>query len=60
MLAPLILRQVWYVSNLNIQGGSVRMLSTIRQEIERLKGAGATYVDARWYPFEDANYLAPG
>jgi TldD protein len=33
------------------------MLSKIRQEIERLKGAGASYVDARWYPFEDTNYL---
>jgi TldD protein len=33
------------------------MLRTIRQQIERLKRAGAAYVDARWYPFEDANYL---
>jgi TldD protein len=33
------------------------MLKRIRRQIERLKGAGATYVDARWYPFEDANYL---
>jgi TldD protein len=33
------------------------MLRTIRQEIGRLGEAGATYVDARWYPFEDANYL---
>ncbi|HBY07851.1 MAG TPA: hypothetical protein DEH22_08745, partial [Chloroflexi bacterium] len=33
------------------------MQKNIQQEIERLKGMGATYVDARWYPFEDANYL---
>jgi TldD protein len=33
------------------------MLKTIRQEIGRLKRAGADYVDVRWYPFEDANYL---
>ncbi len=33
------------------------MQKAICQEIERLKGSGATYVDARWYPFEDANHL---
>jgi TldD protein len=33
------------------------MLNGIQRQIERLKGAGATYVDARWYPFEDANSL---
>ena len=33
------------------------MENLIHQEIERLKGLGATYVDARWYPFEEANYL---
>ena len=33
------------------------MQKQIQQQIERLKGAGATYVDARWYPFEEANYL---
>jgi TldD protein len=34
------------------------MLSDIKQQIERIKGLGATYVDARWYPFEEANYLS--
>ena len=29
----------------------------IQREIERLKGMGATYVDTRWYPFEEENYL---
>jgi len=33
------------------------MLKQIQQQIDRIKGLGATYVDARWYPFEDANYL---
>jgi TldD protein len=33
------------------------MLKEIRREIDRLKGSGATYVDARWYPFEASNYL---
>ena len=33
------------------------MLKKIRWQIERLKEAGATYADARWYPFEDTNYL---
>ena len=33
------------------------MLKEIKQQIERLKSQGATYVDARWYPFEEANYL---
>jgi len=33
------------------------MLQTIQHEIDRLKGMGATYVDARWYPFEEQNYL---
>jgi len=33
------------------------MQKAIHQEIERLKGLGATYVDVRWYPFEDTNYL---
>jgi TldD protein len=33
------------------------MLKKILQEIGRLKGSGATYADARWHPFEDANYL---
>jgi TldD protein len=33
------------------------MQSQIRQQIERIKSLGATYVDARWYPFEEVNYL---
>ena len=33
------------------------MQKQIQQQIERLKAQGATYVDARWYPFEEANYL---
>jgi len=33
------------------------MLDKIKQQIERIKGLGATYVDTRWYPFEEANYL---
>ncbi|MEZ0396131.1 MAG: TldD/PmbA family protein [Anaerolineales bacterium] len=33
------------------------MIETIRQHIERLKTRGAAYVDARWYPFEEANRL---
>jgi TldD protein len=33
------------------------MQKLIQQQIERLKSLGATYVDARWYPFEEVNYL---
>jgi len=33
------------------------MLEQIQKQIERLKGAGATYVDARWYPYEENNNL---
>ncbi len=33
------------------------MRKLIQQEIERLKQMGATYVDTRWYPFEEQNYL---
>jgi TldD protein len=33
------------------------MLQQIKQQIERIKARSATYVDARWYPFEEANYL---
>ena len=33
------------------------MRKQIQQEIERLKGMGATYVDTRWYPFEEQEYL---
>ena len=37
--------------------GKSRMLQEIKEQIDRLKGLGATYVDARWYPFEEADYL---
>ncbi len=33
------------------------MLGQLKQHIERIKGKGATYLDARWYPFEEANFL---
>ncbi len=33
------------------------MLNQLKQQIERIKARSATYVDARWYPFEEANYL---
>jgi len=33
------------------------MQKQLKTEIDRLKAAGATYVDARWYPVEEANYL---
>lgn len=33
------------------------MLTQIRKQIDHLKSLGASYVDARWYPFEEANYL---
>jgi TldD protein len=33
------------------------MLDKIKEQIERIKGMGATYVDTRWYPFEETNYL---
>ncbi len=33
------------------------MQKKIKQQIERLKGAGATYADARWYPYEENNNL---
>jgi TldD protein len=33
------------------------MQKQIQQQIARLKARGATYVDARWYPFEEANFL---
>jgi TldD protein len=28
------------------------MLNTLKEQIDRIKGSGATYVDARWYPLE--------
>ena len=33
------------------------MLQQIKQQVDRLKGQGAAYVDARWYPFEETNSL---
>ena len=33
------------------------MQDQIKQQIERLRSQGATYVDARWYPFEESNHL---
>ena len=33
------------------------MQNEINQQIERLRSQGATYVDARWYPFEETNDL---
>jgi TldD protein len=33
------------------------MLSDIKKQVERIKGLGATYVDARWYPYEESNEL---
>jgi TldD protein len=33
------------------------MQKQIQGQIARLKGRGVTYVDARWYPFEEENFL---
>ncbi len=33
------------------------MQKQLKAHIDRLKAAGATYVDARWYPLEEAHYL---
>ncbi|MGA2488794.1 MAG: TldD/PmbA family protein [Anaerolineales bacterium] len=33
------------------------MQDQIKQQIERLRSQGATYVDARWVPFEESNQL---
>ncbi len=33
------------------------MLNQLQAQIARLKAAGATYVDARWYPIEETNEL---
>ena len=33
------------------------MLGQIKEHLERLKRAGAAYVDARWYPYEQQNHL---
>jgi TldD protein len=33
------------------------MIQAIKKQIERIKAKGATYVDTRWYPFEESNQL---
>ena len=33
------------------------MQKRLQQQIERIKAKGATYVDARWYPYEETNEL---
>jgi TldD protein len=33
------------------------MVNELRKQIERLKSAGALYVDARWYPLEESSNL---
>ncbi len=33
------------------------MLELIKKNIERIKSKGATYVDTRWYPYEETNSL---
>ena len=33
------------------------MHDELKQQIERLRTRGATYVDARWYPYEETNQL---
>jgi TldD protein len=33
------------------------MKKSIKQQIDRIKAKGATYADARWYPFEESNQL---
>jgi TldD protein len=33
------------------------MLNEIQKQLDRIKARGATYVDSRWYPFEDSNFL---
>ncbi len=33
------------------------MIEKIKQQIERIKSRGATYLDARYYPFEESNRL---
>ena len=34
------------------------MIKQMQQQIEHIKSLGATYVDARWYPLEEANTLS--
>jgi len=33
------------------------MLDKIKQNIQRIQAKGAVYVDTRWYPYEEENYL---
>mgnify|MGYP006309887123 CR=1 FL=1 len=33
------------------------MLNKIRAQLDRIRQSGATYVDCRWYPFEESNAL---
>ena len=33
------------------------MIAAIKQQIDRIKARGATYLDARYYPFEESNQL---
>jgi TldD protein len=33
------------------------MIEPIKAQLERIKSKGATYVDCRWYPVEEANFL---
>jgi TldD protein len=34
-----------------------QMLNQIKKQIKHIKAQGATYVDCRWYPLEEQNYL---
>jgi TldD protein len=40
-----------------IDQGASQMQKQLQEQIEKLKSAGATYVDARWYPVEESNQL---
>ncbi len=33
------------------------MLDQIKKNIQRIQKLGATYVDTRWYPYEETNSL---
>jgi TldD protein len=35
----------------------MHMQDQIKAQLDRIKARGATYVDCRWYPFEERNYL---
>jgi TldD protein len=41
----------------NYEKGEMCMIAAIKQQIERIKARGATYLDARYYPFEESNQL---